>query len=84
MSWKKKRIRKTGSLTDLQKKTWQAIIECERIIIDDGKDYSKLQAIHALNSSVKAFISLKEITEFEQRLTALEEKVNQSENEKTY
>ena len=83
MSWKKKRIRKTGSLTDLQKKTWQAIIECERIILTEGKDYSKLQAIHALNSSVKSFIALKEITDFEQRLTELEEKVNQKENEKS-
>jgi len=77
MSWKKRRIRKVGTVHDLKKKVWQSIIECERIILEsDQKDHAKLQAIHALNSSAKSFLSLEEKTEFEERLTALEKMLN--------
>lgn len=87
MSWKKSRIRKAGSIHDLKKKVWQSVIECERIILEaDTKDHAKLQAIHALNSSAKTFLSLEEKTEFEERLTALEELLNIKNNgsEKAY
>lgn len=77
-SYKYKRIRKTGSIQDLKRRIWQGINECERIILEeDHTDSQKIQAVHALNSSAKAYLKIIEVSELESRITALESKIEE-------
>lgn len=72
MSWKKKRLRTSGSIEDLKLKVWQAIVEAERMVIEGDTDNKKVQAIHALNSSAKTYLKIIEHADFEARLSTLE------------
>jgi hypothetical protein len=68
----KRRLRKPGDLRSLQRMLWQALIECERVLMHAADDEMTLRAAHAVGQVGGQYSKLLEIGEFESRLAALE------------
>ena len=73
-SYKYKRSRKPLSLDDCKLRMTDSIKEMERIILSDGKDSAKIQAVHALSGLIGKYTKLIETTEIIERIEALENK----------
>jgi len=70
---RRRRRRKVGDLTGLQRKIWGAICDAEALRTDAPTVELQLKAIHALSQAALVFIKVHEVGELEQRLTALEQ-----------
>ncbi len=78
---KRRRIRKMGTITDAQRKLWQAITSAEEVLLDDQSDsQTVLKAVHAITSASTAYAKLVEIGEFEKRLEAVEQLLKKRQN----
>jgi hypothetical protein len=63
-----------GELQDLRRKMWQAVIEAEALLIRPRASTStKLRAVHALTQAGAAYHRLLQASDFEQRLTKMEQ-----------
>lgn len=75
-TWKRNRSRKPATLKDLKLRLTDAISEMERIIMTDESDQMKIQASNTMAGLVNRYSRLLEVTDLEDRITALEEKNN--------
>ena len=73
-SWKRNRSRKPLELDDLKLRLTDAIKQMERIVISDEDDQKKIQASNTLAGLVNRYSRLLEVSDLEERITALEEK----------
>lgn len=73
-SYKYKRSRKALTVDDLLLKMTDAVKEMEEIILSDGKESTKIQAVHALSGLIGKYRALVETSEILERLEALEER----------
>lgn len=68
-----RRARKAGSIADVRRKMWQAIICAEAVLFNDGSDAATLlRAVHAITQASTAYARIIETGELEARLAALE------------
>jgi hypothetical protein len=69
--------RKVCDLAALQRKVWGAICDAEELRTDAPTAELRLKAIYALSQAAMVFIKVHEVGELEQRLTALEQAMNE-------
>jgi hypothetical protein len=69
----KRRTRKPLSLMDLRSSISTAVLELERIYMNTDNDTDqRIRAINSLSSIANSYAKLTEISDLEERLTALE------------
>jgi hypothetical protein len=71
----KKKRQRTGTLPDLQRKLWLALLHAEDILEHAGAPEVRLRAVHAVSQCAGQYAKLLEIGELEARLTALEQRI---------
>ncbi len=78
---KQARLRKIGTLADMQRELWRAILCAKDVLQDPDSDTSAtLKAVHAITSASTAYARLVEIGEIEARLEAVEELLKERRN----
>ena len=69
----KKKIRKPGTVLDLQRKLWRALCEAE-LILDEADDPELvLKAVHAMSQVSGQYLKLVEASDVDRRISAIEE-----------
>jgi len=77
-SYKYRRSRKPLTLDDCKLRLTDAVDRAEEIILtEDTTDNTAIQAIHALSSAINRYAKLVETTELQERVEALEQKLDQ-------
>ena len=67
------RLRKSGTIADMQRELWRAILCAKDILLEPSTDpATTLKAVHAITSASTAYAKLIEVGELEARLTELE------------
>ncbi len=76
----KKSARKPGDIKALQRKLWGAILHAEEVLEGASRDQDReltLKAVHALSQCCGQYSKLLEVGEFEARLGALEQQIQE-------
>ena len=76
----RKRRRKAGNLTDLQRVLWAMILKVEELLDGDPPSERVLRCAHALAQLAGAYKGVYETSEIEKRLEALEAAVSADRN----
>ena len=66
-----KRRHRPGDLSSLRRSLWASILTCEELH-DSPDPHIRLKAIHGMASLSRAYLATLEVAEIEQRLVALE------------
>ncbi len=75
------RMRKTGTLADMRRELWRAILCAKDVLLDPDTDpATTLKAVHAITSASTAYARLVEIGEIEARLEAVERMLQERRN----
>ncbi len=78
-------LRKTGSIADMQREVWRAILCARDIMLDiDSDAATTLKAVHAITSASSAYAKLVEVGELESRLSELEQSLEKRKNGRVY
>jgi hypothetical protein len=73
-----KRPRKPGDITALQRKLWWAILRSEEVLdTPDTAAEQRVRAVHALTQAAATYANLLKTSDFEARLTAIEQALHQ-------
>jgi hypothetical protein len=75
------RPRKAGDLRTLKRVLWLAITQAERMLLTpETSDDRRLKAIHAISTASGVYLSLCKGADWEARLTAVEQALQQGRN----
>ena len=75
------RLRKIGTIADMQRELWRAVLCAKDVLQDPLSDPSTtLKAVHAITSASTAYAKLIEIGEVEKRLEAVEKLLEKRQN----
>ncbi len=79
------RMSKTGTIADMQRELWRAILCAKDVLLDASNDpATTLKAVHAITSASTAYAKLVEVGELEARLAELEKSLETRRNGKAY
>ena len=71
---KHSRMRKIGTLADMRKELWRAVLCAKDVMLDASEDpATTLKAVHAITSAATAYAKLVEVDELEARITEIEQ-----------
>ena len=79
------RLRKSGTIADMQRELWRAILCAKDVLLDASNDpATTLKAVHAITSASTAYAKLVEVGELEARLSELEKSLENRHNGRAY
>ena len=79
------RLRKIGTIADMQRELWRAILCARDVLQDPDNDTTAtLKAVHAITSASSAYAKLVEVGELEARLGELEKSLEKRKNGRVY
>ena len=79
------RLRKTGTIADMQRELWRAVLCAKDVLLDASTDAATtLKAVHAITTASTAYAKLIEVGELEARLAELEKSLENRHNGRAY
>ena len=79
------RLRKSGSIADMKRELWRAILCAKDVLLDPSTDpATTLKAVHAITSASTAYAKLIEVGELEARLAELEMHIERQKTQKRW